>query len=206
MTHIKDTTLVIADCVEVKRAEFAINKCLNKCSFDAVKFFTSLDTNCKYKVEIPRLSTLKAYSDFILGDIYKYVDTRYMLIIQHDGYILNADSWDNDFLNCDYIGAPWSRNRDCNVGNGGFSLRSKKLMEFVSKNYKQYQSHSHEDFTICLQMRKPIIDNGFKFSPIELAAKFSIDCNFNFPYDSTFGFHRIEALDKILLNRNRGNL
>jgi hypothetical protein len=48
-------------------------------------------------------------------------------------------------------------------------------------------------------MRKPIIDAGFTFAPIDLAAKFSIDCNFNLPFKNTFGFHRIQALNRVLI-------
>jgi hypothetical protein len=194
MTHIKDTTLVIADCVDTKRAEYAIDECLKQCTFDNIKFFTSLETSSKYKVDIPKLPTLRAYSDFILGDVHKHISTSHFLIIQHEGYILNHNVWSDEFLAYDYIGAPWVVYGDCNVGNGGFSLRSTALMEFVSKNYSQHRKHDHEDFTICRHMRKPILDNGFKFAPIEIAHKFSVDCNFYLPFNHTFGFHRMEAL------------
>ena len=57
-----------------------------------------------------------------------------MLIIQHDGFILNHKAWDNEFLNYDYIGAPvyWMGNKLIEVGNGGFSLRSKKLLKIIA--------------------------------------------------------------------------
>ena len=72
-----------------------------------------------------------------------------MLVIQDDGHIVNPSLWDEEFLKYDYIGLPWPfedswiekqlkeqrpiirkvypKNR---VGNGGFSLRSRKFLEF----------------------------------------------------------------------------
>ena len=78
-----------------------------------------------------------------------YIDSDFVLIIQDDGHIVNPHLWDNEFLNYDYIGAPWPNNKKWknrfskydekvssniirnfnlnNIGNGGFSLRSKNF-------------------------------------------------------------------------------
>lgn len=76
-----------------------------------------------------------------------YVDTDYCLIIHDDGFIVNPHLWTDDFLKYDYIGAPWYlginrgltwlQDRHNLVGNGGFCIRSKKLMnelKFYQKN------------------------------------------------------------------------
>jgi hypothetical protein len=50
-------------------------------------------------------------------------------VIQWDGYVVNAEAWDPAFLDCDYIGAKWYwHDPGTRVGNGGFSLRSRKLL------------------------------------------------------------------------------
>jgi hypothetical protein len=53
-----------------------------------------------------------------------------LLIYQEDTFIFNSNI--NDFLDYDYIGAVWpiesENNNNMNVGNGGFSLRTKKIM------------------------------------------------------------------------------
>ena len=49
--------------------------------------------------------------------------------MQWDGYAVNPGAWDAAFLDCDYLGAKWSWHKDAmRVGNGGFSLRSRRLL------------------------------------------------------------------------------
>ncbi len=40
--------------------------------------------------------------------INSYVATPFALVIQYDGFILNPDAWRDEFLDYDYIGAPWN--------------------------------------------------------------------------------------------------
>ncbi len=57
-----------------------------------------------------------------------------ILIYQEDSCIFNSNF--DEFMGYDYIGAPWPKNQNDNinlVGNGGFSLRSKKSMIDVIK-------------------------------------------------------------------------
>jgi hypothetical protein len=110
-----------------------------------------------------------------------------MLIVQHDGYILNPDLWTDEFLEYDYIGAPWE---DGTVGNGGFSLRSQRLMETVAS--MTWRLH-HEDCLICGPLRGPLEDAGFKFAPTDVAARFSFE-RYAAGYQRTFGFHSAGAL------------
>ena len=55
-----------------------------------------------------------------------------ILIYQEDSCIFKSNI--NDFIEWDYIGAPWFKTRNDNelqVGNGGFSLRTKKIMKEI---------------------------------------------------------------------------
>lgn len=121
------------------------------------------------------LNSKEAYSKFCIEDLYKHVKTEYMLICQHDGYVNNWQAWDNDWLQYDYIGAPWHYNDGMAVGNGGFSLRSRRLMEIVATD-KNIQIQHPEDHHICRTYR-PYLEKtyGIKFSPIEVAEKFSFE-------------------------------
>src|SRR5262249_12537684 len=58
-------------------------------------------------VAIPPLASRDAYSMLVLKHLRPYVDTPHALVIQWDGYVVNADAWDPAFLDCDYIGAKW---------------------------------------------------------------------------------------------------
>ena len=66
----------------------------------------------------------------MLQELHDHISTAHALCIQWDGYVLNAQAWDASFLDYDYIGSVWPQFGDGHrVGNGGFSLRSKRLLE-----------------------------------------------------------------------------
>jgi hypothetical protein len=144
-------------------------------------------------VQINRMN-LAQYSRFVFSRIYNYTDKPFILIYQDDGFALRPDLWDPEFLNYDYIGAPWPEKfpwsaRGCSVGNGGFSLRSRKLCKFCST--LAYPDGTPEDMIICVFYRKLLEENGFKFAPVDIAKKFSYEHQFDSSHDITtsFGFH-----------------
>jgi hypothetical protein len=70
----------------------------------------------------------------MLNELYRYIDTEFMLIVQHDGYLIEHNKFLNlysELINYDYVGAPWLVNHPAmklpngthKVGNGGFSFR-----------------------------------------------------------------------------------
>lgn len=137
--------------------------------------------------------THNGYSPFVLQELYKYVDTEYCLITHDDGFVINPHLWTDEFLNYDYIGAAWWHTvpvygEKYRVGNGGFSLRSKKLIDLC----RQIKTTGHEDATICIHYRNMLEQYGCKFAPVNVAMKFSLEeqipeCEFNL--NNTFGFH-----------------
>ena len=122
-----------------------------------------------------------------------------MLVVQHDGYVINPQMWTDEFLKYDYIGAPWSTGV---VGNGGFSLRSKRCMQEVMRlgpfsSGNLVNGYVNEDGVICVGLRDKMEKIGVRVAPTSLAAKFSFERNENFRIDNTFGFHGYDALKKI---------
>ena len=138
----------------------------------------------------------------------RYIKGDFCLNVQHDSTIIDASKWDERFLDYDYIGAPWPMNIIQSsdmvagrideipnvVGNGGFSLRSRK---FVEESAKLGWEHKNEDLNICVFNHQRMVDAGIKFAPPELAAQFSVEHpthyrDFHrgmlFTYHS-FGFH-----------------
>lgn len=157
-------------------------------------------------VAIPRIQSIKEYSNLMLTVVTDFIETDFFLVIQFDGFILNGDCFREEFYNYDYIGAPWSGEiEQLSVGNGGFSWRSKKLAEAVKKEAAREFIEEAEDLFIC-QSKRTILerDYGCRFASREVAAKFS----FEFPAVSypTFGFHGVfhlpvlyrESLDFLL--------
>lgn len=168
---LKSTTLVCADTTrKVEWSLKAIEKSIEQCDFAAVKLLTNR-TDLNYAVKIPEIKGLDGYSNFCVRDLTKYVDTPFALIIQYDGFVLNGSAWTDDFQKYDYIGAPTDTTG--RMMNGGFSLRSKRLLDFSSKN--NWPSAHPEDFQFCLGHRAEIESVGMKFAPIEVSRKFSME-------------------------------
>lgn len=117
------------------------------------------------------------------------VKTSHFLTVQWDGWVLDAQAWDPAFLDYDYIGAPWHWHPPgSQVGNGGFSLRSRRLMEFLAERRKRFRYSYPEDDVICRRYRPALEAEGFRFAPVELAFRFSFEHGrpSDFP---TFGYH-----------------
>ena len=125
------------------------------------------------------------------------VETDYLLSIHDDGFVINPHLWSDEFLNYDYIGAPWKNHDWCSVnrvGNGGFCLRSKKFLQFSSQ-FNTCEGIG-EDSYLCTSKYLDAIDYGIKFAPLELSMKFSYENplgnwnqKINFDEAKHFGWH-----------------
>jgi len=164
-------TLLSADTTpKAHLAASAISKSLEQADFTSVKLLTN-QPNLPYAVEIPELNGLEAYSKFCVQDMTRYVETDHALVIQADGFLLNGAAWTDEFLKYDWIGAPYNPTRV--VGNGGFSLRSKRLLDFTAKG--NWEDAHPEDSAISIRHRAEIIAAGMKIAPLEVARKFAIE-------------------------------
>ena len=212
IADLKDVDLIIIDCLDVGRAEKVIEKTLEQCSFKSIKLLTHLPSNSQYAVKIKPILSIFEYSIFCLKELYKHVEGSHCLIIQHDGYVLDARKWNPELLKYDYVGAPvnWGSaiHGGARVGNGGFSIRSKRLLEFLSKQELDVVVNEVdpywfcEDYHICVSTRDEIIKAGFGFAPINLAYEFSVDHNLEMKevekrIGNTFGFHGSYVLSRI---------
>jgi len=138
--------------------------------------------------------TIENYNELCIKHLYHNVKTEFVLIVQYDGMGVRKDLWTDDYFNYDYIGAPWPERfywiteEQRAGGNGGFSLRSMKLLETLQSDEFQRPEGYPEDLYICGLERKNLIQNfGIKFSPYELANQFSVEwCN---QTGNTLGFH-----------------
>jgi hypothetical protein len=136
-------------------------------------------------VQAPPINTTKDYSDLLLTGLRQYVAGTHVLIIQWDSFILHPELWTNNFLQYDYIGAVWPHHPDTPVGNGGFSLRSIKLLEALES--PAISRRHPEDFCICVD-NKATLENqfGIRFAPTEIAEQFAVERT---SWHPAFGFH-----------------
>jgi len=157
-------------------------------------FLKPTDTSKIRWVETGPILSKETYSYWMLKECYKHFDTEFVMIVQRDGYVVNPESWTDEFLNYDYIGAPWPSGFNApevnRVGNGGFSIRSKRLMTFMSHTDFFPDRYMPEDVTISSQHKLWSLI-GFMVAPVELAARFSLEwlCPEHVEPEKTFGFH-----------------
>jgi ADP-heptose:LPS heptosyltransferase len=184
-------TLVIVDTKNYGQAVNALQKSLEQIEPVRTIFFTDIDLDTKLPeveiIKIPQLHSKADYSHFIIRELWKHIETEFVLVAQWDGFVLNGEAWDDKFYDFDYIGAPWGETDGWNVGNGGFSLRTQKLQAILG-NDPQIQIWHPEDHTICRIYREYLqVIRKIKFSNDELAEKFSFELRA--PIHDTFGFH-----------------
>lgn len=194
--YLPNVTLICVDCVDIKRAVKALDISSQRIKFGSSKLITSVDAGSilhpdERVIEINHIGSVKEYSEFMINNLYFFINTEFALIVQHDGYVLRPSAWKEEFLNYDYIGAKWNQYLDNNVGNGGFSLRSKKLMKALAKDPVIQETHP-EDHVIGRTYRAYLEKHhDIKFAPSKLADEFSIEAhqNPNPVYNGQFGFH-----------------
>lgn len=159
------------------------------------------------------------YSEFVMYSLHNYIDTEYALIVQHDGWALDAKNWRNEWFDYDYVGAPthaallpngefstlyhWCiDNKDYKgaliVQNGGFSLRSKKFLEAPTKHgimRRRFDEPmmNNEDVQLCCFLRPALEKVGIKFAPDDVAKYFSFEhfgpIHNGFNASKVFGHH-----------------
>jgi hypothetical protein len=158
------------------------------------------------------------YGLFVIYALHTFIPTDFALLVQDDGWVLDGRNWRDDFFNFDYIGAPIHIARMATTGgykyanhflwehflddpavsiefvmNGGFSLRSKKLLSTPSTAALPYvlppmshmqgppygmrwRSHSHlEDVHLCFDMRTKLEALGIKYAPLDVARMFAFE-------------------------------
>jgi len=204
-----NVTLLAATSSEVDAAQVSMRISLHNIEFGKAKLLCPHPPEKKYPdieyVSIPPLNSVDDYNELIFQNLHKYFKTSHCLIVQADSFVVNSDLWKNEFLEYDYIGGPWPNKIQVNsnlilhleknpVGNGGFSMRSRKLAEATGKiNFKSLNfPMKAEDVVICYYLYQKMIDSGVRFAPPQLAAQFSmenVDHLYSQDVNTVFGFH-----------------
>ncbi len=188
---IKRIALAIIDTENHKLARLAIRRSLNGLDFNRTLVFSDkpLSDACDF-IRINKIRGKDEYNRFVLEELPKYVSEDYCLVIQYDGFVLDPSMWRDQFLNYDYVGAVWPNFPFYKVGNGGFSLRSKKLLEYGAKFAKYRTAGEAEDVFLARTIR-PLIESvgGVRFAPESVAADFSFESPGQLK--NTFGFHGV---------------
>lgn len=190
-----EITLVNIGTINHRLVKKAINHTLENTPVKVKEILTFSDQpiiSGERFIKIDKLNSIEEYSNFVLKNLNGNIKTDCFLLIQYDGFAIKKENWTNDFLKFDYIGAPWVKQKG--VGNGGFSLRSQKLIDALLDNeiklLPEKPDGINEDRVICEYYKNYLIENyNIKFADIDIASKFSIEKGKPNQLLHSFGFH-----------------
>jgi hypothetical protein len=178
--QLPNVTLIALSSVDFEGHKKALDKSCEGIDFGAVKLIWD-----------QKIKNIDDWNYKIIYELHNYVDTDFAMLIHSDGYIINPSAWKDEFLDYDYIGAPWplpgrdmpddgfsyktSTGVSVRVGNS-VSLRSRRLLQLPSIlgfEWKSYYGNTNEDGFLCVHNRATLEGHGCRFAPLELAKYFS---------------------------------
>ena len=185
--NLPDVTLVTIATVCHELTAMAVHESAKYIKFGDIKVFSDQDVYPGYTINVnfPNLVDMETFVNY--GEMFNYIHTSHLLFIQWDGWVIDPGMWNNEFLNYDYIGAPWWYQDDKNVGNSGFCLRSVALMKHVAANRNRYPIQRPEDHWLCRQYQFYLPQ--FKWAPENLATRFAFERSRPSIESRHFGFH-----------------
>jgi hypothetical protein len=188
-------SLVICNTGNNVLSQFALRHTLSKFPVKETIVFSDAENGweCDKFIKIDPILHMSQYEDIMLSELVEHVSFDHCLVIQYDGFVLNPEIFSKIFLHYDYIGAPWTHYDEFCVGNGGFSLRSKRLLENIKSLTEHKMDDMNEDVFICRHMRSYLEENrNINFAPKSIAEHFSFESHM--PKHLTFGFHGLSNL------------
>lgn len=192
-------TLCAVTSVNVAATLRALEACLEQVAFAECLLLTDVSVRpgnpAIRVVPIARLGSSAAYSDFLLTRLVDHVASSHCLVAQWDGHLLDAGRWRPEFLDYDYIGASWPQFDDGHdVGNGGFSLRSRRLMEWCRA--PEFTPGHPEDVALARTNRAWLESQGMRFASRELADLFAAERTGD--PRTAFGYHGVWNMPRAL--------
>lgn len=190
MKRLDSVSLVAVATQDVEETVQAIEYSLKDLRYQKVKLFAHYNPRPDSKdfefIQINPFSNVGEWGKYVVYELYKHIDTEFILLIHADGFVVNPDSWSDEFLEYDYTGAPWPLPTDdfsfrdihgniVRVGNS-VSLRSKRLLSFPSLHNIPWEDtfgYFHEDGFICTKIKHLLEADGMRFAPLEVACRFS---------------------------------
>lgn len=197
MLNLNRVTLIGVDGANWKRTIPILQYCKKLAEFHEVLYFSNYEPPAE---ELQGIRYIKAninstvdYCQYLIREMPLYITSDFFMTVQHDGFIVNPEAWTDQFYEYDYIGSPWTPGllqncgytqfTECLNGGDGFSLRSTKLA-LAALNIPGGTFPA--DNFVAIWHRQELENMGFKFAPLDVAFKFSVE---NHPYTNSFGCH-----------------
>ena len=215
--QLPQVTLVAMTSVNVKATIQAMEYSMRGIDFgDAVLITHKKPFGLPKTIRYSHTSKLTNIDDFNYKMVYElgdHIKTDYALIVHADGFVVHPEMWRDEFLDYDYIGAPWPLPKEgdtttyrdiygniCRVGNSA-GIRSKRLMDFPKKanvpwegEYAYGKMWFYEDGFICCKIRHLLEAEGMRIAPLEVAKYYSHEQMISEVQGITpFAFHKWEG-------------
>lgn len=202
LLNLKNTTLLFVETRAHEITQRVIEDCVSKAEFGDILIYTDQQeripvAGARY-IHVPDFPNKKLAGQFYYGQAMANVTTDFALMLEWDAGIFDASKWKPEFFNYDYIGAPWNvRPGDHqDVGNGGFTLMSKRLGHYAVENFRKFPVYT--DWDLCRVQRQHYEKAGFKWPTADLAGFFSWELTRRNP--EHFGFHGAFTWPTVLPN------
>jgi hypothetical protein len=191
MIKLNDVTLVAVATTEVEATVKALDYSTLGIEFSSIKLFShlmpdNLSKNIEF-IQINPFPNVGEWGRFVVFDLHKYISTKHIILVHSDGFVVHPDMWRQEFLDFDYIGAPWPLPEDdisfrdyygniIRVGNS-VGLRSLKMLKLPSELGLSWDADDHgnfhEDIFLCVTNRHILQKHGLEFAPLSVAKYFS---------------------------------
>lgn len=192
-------TLCAIDARSPELALEALQRSMQQADFARVVLFTHGAVAAPAGIEVVDVGPIRSgadYSHVVLRRLPGLTHTPHVLVTQWDGFVLDGAAWRDEFLHYDYVGAVWDDQPEATcVGNGGFSLRSRRLLEAGLD--PRIEVEHPEDLMLAVRYRALLEgQHGVRFAPPALARRFAFENES--PDGACFGFHGPKNLAGVL--------
>jgi hypothetical protein len=183
----KALDFVLENFLENLSSEWDIIICHGTLNEDYVKYIINTKL-VKYKPRIKLINlnvenlSIEDYNNLLVSErFHSYIPSEIFLVFQTDTIICpEYKSYINNYLNYDYVGAPWLH-VNLEIGNGGLSLRRKSKMLEIIRNCEYKNINEDVYFTkACPEIHRNMPN-------WQDASKFSIETVYQ---DESFGVHK----------------
>jgi hypothetical protein len=176
--RLPDVTLTMIDVQCPELARLALEDSIRDIEFGEVVIFSDVDLAVPGSrwVEVPKWPSIAEFVKFFWHDLPSHLSTGWMLQIQWDAWVIDASCWSDEFLQYDYVGAPWWYGDGLNVGNG-CAIRSLRLMRFLQQYKNYFPLFSYKEDDILCRTYRPILEKcGFRWAPESCASRYAFEC------------------------------
>ena len=180
MIALPDVTLVVPTTRAHELTRITVTDLVSKVEFGEVLIYT--DSPDRLAVPGARYVQVADWPNKRESGAFYYtkaalgIGTSHALLMEWDAGACDPAMWRDEFLQYDYIGAPWGTGM-CRswpgfmVGNGGFALVTKRLVEFCDANRFPISTDMH----ISCNYRAQCEAAGFKWAPETVARDFAYE-------------------------------